>query len=193
MPVTRQTPSQTIGPFFAYALIPETPQLPAIANAALAQPDTPGQEICIEGKVFDGDGNPVPDAILELWQADHNGDHLASTRPPSAAFTGFGRTGTNRDGSFRFDTIKPGRVPDGTGDLQAPHLSVILFARGLLSHLFTRIYFSDEVDANQRDRILRLVDESRRSTIVADRTETTDRYRFDIHLQGDRETVFFDA
>jgi protocatechuate 3,4-dioxygenase, alpha subunit len=193
----RQTPSQTVGPFFAYGLTPAQYGYPfrALAGSALVDDDTPGERIRITGRVLDGEGNPVPDAMFEIWQADAAGRyaHPADPRGSNRRFTGFGRcgTGTDPDRRFAFDTIKPGAPGDG----QAPHVNVIVFMRGLLSHVYTRIYFADEADANARDPVLARVDAARRRTLIA-RRETTPGgtvYRLDLHMQGPDETVFFDV
>jgi protocatechuate 3,4-dioxygenase, alpha subunit len=192
----RQTPSQTVGPYFAYGLTPEQYgyDYKSIANGTMADGNTPGQRIRIEGRVFDGKGEIVPDAMIELWQADEQGRyaHPADPRSSNAAFKGFGRTGTGTDpqSRFIFETIKPGSV-DGA---QAPHINVIVFARGMLLHAFTRLYFSDEAAANARDAVLASVPENRRHTLMAKRDDKAPAlYRFDIHLQGAEETVFFDV
>jgi protocatechuate 3,4-dioxygenase alpha subunit len=193
----RQTPSQTVGPFFAYALTPEQYgyAFASIADGRLADSNTPGQRIRIEGRVFDGAGEVIPDAMIEIWQADEQGRyaHPSDPRGSNVGFKGFGRmgTGTDEQSRFAFDTIKPGSV-DGT---QAPHVNVIVFMRGMPTHAFTRLYFSDEVAANARDPVLATVPTERRRTLIATRdiSATSAVYRFDIHMQGPDETVFFDA
>jgi protocatechuate 3,4-dioxygenase alpha subunit len=145
--------------------------------------------------VFDGDGAAIEDAVIEIWQADSRGRyaHPADERGANITFGGFGRmgTGTDLESRFLFETVKPGAVGDG----QAPQICVIVFARGLLSHLYTRVYFSDEAAANAADPALQSVPEARRKTLIAAREETASGpvYRFDIRLQGDNETVFFDV
>ncbi len=185
----KQTPSQTVGPFFAIALAPESYGFQPIAGSALAGGGAPGERIRIEGRVHDGRGEPVPDALIDLWQADSEGRY---PRAPAerGAFAGFGRCATDAEGRFRFLTVKPGRVDDS----QAPHAVLAVFARGLPSHLFTRIYFSDEPD-NATDPVLSGVDAARRETLVGQRRDAPDCavYEFDIRLQGGAETVFFDA
>lgn len=185
------TASQTVGPFFAPCLLRED----ACRNV-LAGRETVGERIRIEGRVFDGDGAPVPDAMVEIWQADgrgrynHPGD--VGTAPLDSVFTGYGRSGTGEDGSYWFETIKPGPVPFNAQQWQAPHIVVTIFARGLLNHLVTRLYFADD-PANASDPILQLVPDERRATLLA-RRETngeTSIYRFDIMLQGTGETAFF--
>lgn len=189
------TPSQTVGPYFAIALTPgDYDWAPTVGNN-LVTPDASGERIAIEGRVLDGDAKPVDDALVEIWQADgagryaHPGDARAN---PNAAFKGFGRAGTDESGRYRFDTIKPGVVPGPNGS-QAPHVLLAVFARGMLRHFFTRLYFSDEA-GNDADPILRLVPPERRATLIARREDggTHAVYRFDIRLQGENETVFFD-
>jgi protocatechuate 3,4-dioxygenase alpha subunit len=182
-----QTPSQTAGPFFAFALTPGQYGYPfaSIASGRLADEATDGEPIRIVGQVLDGEGMPIEDALVEIWQADAQGRYANST-----GFTGFGRQGTGADpqSRFIFDTVKPGSVDAE----QAPHISVIVFMRGILTHAYTRIYFSDEAQANARDPVLASVPEARRPTLIAQR-QADGSYRFDIRMQGDDETVFFDV
>jgi protocatechuate 3,4-dioxygenase, alpha subunit len=193
------TPSSTVGPFFLFGLVPSTIGGADIITSNLVTPDVSGERIRIEGIVFDGDGAPLPDAVLEIWQADAAGRyaHAAASGPrPNTAFRGFGRAATDVDGRFRFDTIKPGHVAGPNGaQAQAPHILVNIFARGVLKQMVTRIYFSDEAANNDADPVLMLVPPDRRATLVAVREAGGDGplYRFDIHLQGERETVFFEA
>ena len=192
----KQTPSQTVGPYFACGLTPEQYGYPhrSVAQAALVDRDTEGARIRIEGRVLDGEGRAVDDAMIEIWQADAQGRyaHPADPRGTNATFRGFGRSGTGTDPEHRFasETVKPGALGDG----QAPHVNVVVFMRGLLNHVYTRIYFSDETEANAADSVLTQLPESRRGTLVARRDETPAGvvYRFDIHMQGADETVFFD-
>jgi protocatechuate 3,4-dioxygenase, alpha subunit len=195
--VTGITPSQTVGPFFKYGLTPDGKYEwnNAFTNNLLT-PDVSGDRIRIEGKVFDGDGAPVPDCMLEIWQADAQGrfaDPQDKRALPNASFKGFGRCGTDANGGYSFDTIKPGAVPDSEGTPQAPHLLLAVFARGMLRHLYTRIYFEDE-DANSADPVLVLVPPDRRVTLIALRKPGNAGavYSLDLRLQGDNETVFFD-
>lgn len=187
----KQTGSQTVGPFFSIGLIKGGENL-------LVQERTAGQRIYITGKVLDGDGQPVNDALVEIWQADAQGiyNHPADPRREQADphFQGFGRCGSDDDGNFSFKTIKPGPVPFNSERDQAPHLNVRVFSRGMLLHAVTRLYFSDEA-ANASDPVLNSIDDrERRKTLIAirDDSEGTPTYRFDIHLQGERETVFFE-
>lgn len=192
----QQTPSQTVGPYFAYGLTAVQYGYPhtSIAGGTLTTADTEGDRITIIGRVLDGEGQPVSDAMIEIWQADAKGRyaHPADPRGPNAPFKGFGRfgTGTDPESRFLFHTIKPGAA-DGR---QAPHINVIVFMRGLLTHAYTRIYFADEAAANAKDPVLAAVPAERRRTLIAERAETPEGvvYRFDIHMQGDAETVFFD-
>ena len=145
----KQTPSQTVGPWFAYGLTPESYGHKGIADGRMATAATKGQRLALTGCLFDGTGAPVPDAMLEVWQANAQGRyrHPADARaavPIDESFTGFGRVATGKDGRYAIETIKPGRVPARGNVLQAPHLNLIVFSRGLLSHLYTRVYFSDE-------------------------------------------------
>jgi len=180
------TPSQTVGPFFAIGL-------PWAAGPEAVAADAPGA-IRIHGHVLDGAGEPVPDAMVETWQADAGGrfadmwDHGGPSG--QAGFRGFARAGTDDDGSFGIVTLKPGRMPAaGGGGAQAPHIDVSVLARGLLHRCVTRIYFADEPEANAADPVLGTVPEERRATLLAE--PVAGGYRFDIHLQGPGETVFF--
>lgn len=184
------SPSQTVGPFFHFGLTDNA------ALGRLAGPHTTGDRILLDIGVFDGDGVPVPDSLIEIWQADADGTYVRPESPDAALtppeFTGFGRLPTGPDGVCRFETIRPGRVADAQGALQAPHINVCLFARGLLRQLFTRIYFADD-PALAADAIFQLVPADRRETLLASRVPGAPcQWRFDIRLQGDRETVFFD-
>ncbi len=180
------TPSQTVGPYLSIALHWD--------DGPDVVPDgTPGA-VWLRGRVLDGDGTPVPDALVETWQADPDGrfDHPDDPRgavaPAVPGFRGFGRSET-LDGEYAVRTLKPGRVPDGQGGLQAPHVDVSVFARGLLDRVVTRLYFADEAEANAQDPVLQALPPERRETLVARPTE--DGYRLDVVLQGDDETVFF--
>ncbi|MCW2533108.1 MAG: protocatechuate 3,4-dioxygenase, alpha subunit [Blastococcus sp.] len=179
------TPSATVGPYLSIGLTWED-------GPYVVAPETPGA-IWIRGIVYDGLEELVPDAMVETWQADPDGrfDHPDDPRGAVAypGFRGLGRAQTVT-GEYEICTLKPGRLPDGAGGLQAPHIDVSLFARGLLDRVVTRIYFADEAEANAEDVVLRsLPDDAARRTLIA--TPTEDGYRLDLHLQGDRETVFF--
>ncbi len=190
MTVRGLTPSQTVGPFFHGALLRK-------GSNVLVAPETVGERVRIEGCVYDGNRVPVPDAAVEIWQANARGRYRhpqdQQPVPLDPAFTGFGRAETDDAGCYWFETIKPGRVPFAPDAYQAPHINVAVFARGLLDHLFTRIYFQNEA-ANDADPLLRQVPEDRRSTLMARRTPSDGRavFRFDIVLQGEAETVFFE-
>jgi protocatechuate 3,4-dioxygenase, alpha subunit len=189
------TASQTVGPFFAMRL--PWPDGPFVVPAG-----TPGA-ITIVGRVFDGAGNTIPDAMIETWQADPDGrfSHPDDPRGPSAAgyraFRGFGRCPTAPDGSYRIVTLKPGPLPAPDGGTEAPHLDISVFARGLLDRLVTRLYFPDETQANAADPVLSSIPErDRRETLIAVAESAVDGsrvLRFDVRLQGDGETVFFDV
>jgi protocatechuate 3,4-dioxygenase, alpha subunit len=182
-----QTPSQTIGPFFHDALIDEH-------RSELVAPEHP-EAIRIEGTVYDGAGDIVPDAMVEIWQANMTGryNHPADNRddvPLDEEFSGFGRAGTDANGGFSFLTVKPGPVPGPDGMVQAPHVMVSVFARGLLKRLVSRIYFPDEEEANAADPVLSSIeDQELRRTLIA--RDDGGALRFDIRLQGDGQTAFF--
>jgi len=188
----RQTPSQTVGPFFGVGLTRASQSQSVMVNEL-----TEGERIRIEGTVFDGAGAPIEDALVEVWQANAHGRYRheldAGPAPLDPNFFGFGRCPTDATGAFHFETVKPGAIHAGDGRPHAPHLNVAVFARGILVHAYTRMYFDG--DALDADPTLALVDRERRGTLVGVRTGQGERavYRWDIHLQGDRETVFFDA
>jgi protocatechuate 3,4-dioxygenase, alpha subunit len=189
----QMTPSQTVGPFLAIGL--PWPDGPFVVPEG-----SPGA-ITITGRVFDGAGEPVPDALVETWQADPDGRFSHPDDPRGApgegrpAFRGFGRCPTAADGSYRIITLKPGSLPSPGGGTEAPHLDVSVFARGLLDRVVTRVYFPDEAQANAADPVLAsIADPARVATLVARAEPGADgRLRFDIRLQGDGETVFFDV
>jgi protocatechuate 3,4-dioxygenase, alpha subunit len=181
------TPSQTVGPFLHIGLIwPDGPYV--------VPEGTPGA-FWIRGRVFDGSGDPVVDGMVESWQADPDGrfDHPDDPRgarsPSLSGFRGFGRSATDDQGWYAILTVKPGPLPTLDGSMEAPHLNLSIFARGLLRRLVTRLYFPDEPAANDADPVLRVVDAARRPTLLA--SEAPDGLHFDIHLQGEHETVFF--
>jgi protocatechuate 3,4-dioxygenase alpha subunit len=180
------TPSQTVGPYFAIGL-------PWDDGPCAVAPGTPGA-MTIRGTVYDGAGEVVPDHLIETWQADPDGrfadQHGYGGPSLLDGFRGFARVGTeDGDGSYEVLTVKPGRVPDRDGTLQAPHIDVTVMARGMLNRVVTRIYFADETQANAADPMLSQVPADRRETLLA--TPEGDGYRFDIRLQGPGETVFF--
>jgi protocatechuate 3,4-dioxygenase alpha subunit len=183
------TPGQTVGPFFALGL-----DRPEWADLTRGNPQ--GERITVEGQVLDGDGAPVPDAMIELWQANTAGryDHVEDTQADKKIdphFHGYGRAATDPQGRFKITTIKPGPVPGRGNALQAPHINVAFFARGLLRQLHTRIYFADE-PSNASDPLLSSIeDESVRGTLIA-RKADSGAYRFDFVLQGKNETAFLD-
>jgi len=186
-PARLPAPSQTAGPYLSIGLLREH------IRASVVPDDYP-RAIRIRGRLLDGNGDPVPDGMVEIWQANAAGRyaHPDDTRtdiPLEEGFRGFGRSGTVDDGWFEFVTVKPGRVPGPDNELQAPHLVVLVFARGLLKQLVTRLYFPDESEANAADPILSELDEAERATLVA-RGEDGG-LRFDIRLQGEGETTFF--
>jgi len=191
----KQTPSQTVGPYFAYGLTPTQYgyDLKSLFTPVLAQPNAQGEHIRITGQVFDGAGQSVLDALVEISQPDASGQPVTSVADAKAkGFTGFGRcgTGTLPDNHYAFDTVKPGAAAAG----QAPFINVCVTMRGLLVHTFSRIYFDDEAAANSKDAVFNSVPAERRSTLIARRemTGAGPVYCFDIHMQGDKETVFFD-
>jgi len=182
------TPFQTVGPFFAICLSNE-------GCAHVATEQAMGRHITIDGTVRDGAGAVVPDSLVEIWQANaagryaHPDDHQA--KPLDPHFSGYGRAPTDSEGRFSIATVMPGRVPGPDAKLQAPHLLLSILARGILTRLATRVYFDDE-PSTADDPILALVPANRRHTLIA-KHEGRDRYRFDLVLQGDGETVFFDV
>lgn len=175
------TPSQTVGPFFLIGTA-------ELIRTEIARPGMPGERVTVAGRVLDGDGAPVNDALVEIWQADAEGRYATA---PGAGFQGFGRAATDDNGAFRFSTIKPGRVPGAGGRLQAPHLAVIVFMRGLLKHLVTRVYFPDD-PANGDDPLLQSVPAERRGTLIAAPTGEPGALAWNVILQGKDETVFLD-
>ena len=180
------TASQTLGPFGAIIFDPTETR--DIAPAGVA-----GEHITVRGRIVDGDGAPVGDATLEVWQANSHGKYAhpedVQEKPLDDNFKGFGRISTRVDGSFEFTTIKPGAVPGPNGSTQAPHLTLVIFMRGLLKHLVTRMYFEGEA-ANASDPVLALVPTARRNTLIARRQGNACEWT--VHLQGPNETVFFD-
>jgi protocatechuate 3,4-dioxygenase, alpha subunit len=181
------TSSSTVGPFFAPCLLRED-----AIRQVLAPAESGGEAIRIEGSVFDGNGERVTDAMIEIWQADPQGHYNHPADSHKSAFLGFGRAGTDSEGKYWFETVKPGPVPFDTERMQAPHVCVTVFARGLLNHLLTRLYFEDE-PTNKSDPILVYVPADRQATLLArpEAGQGLKTYRFDIVLQGPGETAFF--
>ena len=195
-PMLIQSPSQTVGPYFAQGLLREGDK---VFTNVLVSEKTEGERIRIEGCVLDAEGRPIEDAMIEIWQANSHGRYRhpldEQDKPLDPEFRGHGRAATDSRGYYRFETIKPGSVAGPDNKTQAPHINVIVFARGMLSHAFTRIYFADEA-ANQSDPVLMSIeDQAHRNTLIAGREETDGViiYRFDIRFQGLNETAFFDA
>jgi protocatechuate 3,4-dioxygenase alpha subunit len=183
------TTSQTVGPYFSIGLT-------RLKKNNLAGPGASGEQVTIAGRVLDGHGKPVPDAMLEIWQANSHGkySHPEDTqdKPLEPGFDGYGRIPVDENGEFTFTTIKPGAVPGPDGKPQAPHIAVSVFARGLLRRLVTRIYFPDET-ANANDFVLHLVEPARRGTLIAKKsTGQNGAFEWNVVLQGADETVFFD-
>lgn len=194
----KETPSQTAGPYvhigLALAAAGIEPREHEIWNE-MAKPEAPGERILLLGNVYDGNGHLVRDSFLELWQADHQG-HYHIDFDQDQPFNSFGRTATTFDaGEWTVNTVKPGVVNNAAGVPMAPHINISLFARGVNIHLHTRLYFSDEAEANAKDPVLNLIEQpARRETLVATRCEVDGKlaYRFDMRIQGEGETVFFD-
>ena len=205
LPYLKELPSQTAGPYVHIGLIPHQAGFDIFENNfsnVLVGPETQGERIRIEGRIFDGSGSVTKDILVEIWQANAAGryNHPADRqedKPLDESFRGWGRTGTNFEtGVYTFETIKPGRVAGRTGRKpMAPHVNFWLAARGINIGLSTRMYFADEADANAEDPVLNMIEPSiRRETLLAARSERDGAvvYTFDIRLQGERETVFFD-
>ena len=194
----KQTASNTIGPFFHHILTPEGHEKTGITDNKLVGKKTKGERIRVEGRILDADGKPLRAAMLEIWQANAAGRYNSPVDDRDEAqldrkFSGFGRVSSGSKGKFEFETIKPGSVP-GTGNApQAPHINLTLFAAATDIHLFTRLYFSDEEEANEIDPVLSSVNAARRDTLIARRKKTKKGivYRFDVQVGGDDETVFF--
>jgi protocatechuate 3,4-dioxygenase, alpha subunit len=185
------TPSQTVGPYLGIGL-------PWADGPFAVTPDSPGA-IRVTGRVLDGEGTPLPDAVVETWQADPDGrfdhpdDPRGAAKPAAAGFRGFGRSLTDGEGRYEIVTLRPGPLPAPEGGTEAPHLDVSVLARGMLDRVVTRIYFSDETDANAADPVLAsIADPSRRATLIAE-AGPDGTFQFDVRLQGEGETVFFDV
>jgi len=186
------TPSQTVGPFFSFSLVTHKSCVRDIAG-----PQAKGERVVLTCRILDGDGIGIPDAMVEIWQADANGvyNHPDDLRQKNAdpACRGFGRMGTNEDGTCEFETIKPGSVPGLNSVHQAPHLNLAIFARGMLRQLYTRLYFAGD-PANEQDPVLALIPLHRRDSLMAHPDSNKKSvWNFDIRLQGEQETVFFDV
>jgi protocatechuate 3,4-dioxygenase alpha subunit len=181
----QSTPWQTVGPYYRLGLEP-------LYRTEIAPASAKGERVEVSGVIHDGHGVPVSDAVLEIWQADADGIYAHREDPRHGehdpAFDGWGRVPTTEDGRFAFTTIKPGRVA-GRKSAQAPHLVVLVFMRGLLKAVPTRLYFSDEA-SNAEDEVLALVPAERRATLVARRV-APGAYQWDVYMQGERETAFF--
>ncbi len=199
----KESPSQTAGPYVHIGTNPNWVEITGVweddLGLVLVTPETLGTRILVQGRIIDGSGRPLTDALVEIWQADAAGLYNSPEEPRGAAdphFVGWGRQPTDKDtGAFRFETIKPGRVPFPDGRLMAPHITVWIVARGINIGLHTRLYFGDEGTANRQDPVLaRIDDPARAETLIAQRRDENGLpcYTFDIHLQGERETVFFD-
>jgi protocatechuate 3,4-dioxygenase alpha subunit len=194
MTILKQTPSQTVGPYFAYGLCPQQYDFDfkSLFTPMVADREAAGEHITLVGQVFDGDGKVIGDAMLEVSQVDAKGRFPESREEIlKTGFRGFARVGTGTDPQQRFvvETVKPGRANPG----EAPHLNVLVMMRGMLLHTFTRVYFEDEAEANAQDAVLAAVPAERRGTLIARREPgMASVYRFDIYMQGDKETVFFD-
>jgi protocatechuate 3,4-dioxygenase alpha subunit len=182
------TPSQTVGPYLHLGLTDRG------SISRIAGDGAKGERIWLTFRVMDGDGIPVPDAMIELWQADSDGNYAnQESSADSPAFRGFGRLATAEDGSCTFETIRPGRVPGPDESLQAPHINVSILGRGILKRLSTRVYFAGD-PANAADPVLALVPENRRAALLAQPGPThANNWSFDVHLRGEGETVFFDV
>lgn len=184
------TASQTVGPFFSIGMCQQK-----LNNLVPADLSAGAEVVTVRGRILDGEGNGVPDAILEIWRADANGKYAGaeSECDSNGVPSGFARISTNERGEFEFQTLKPGKIAGNTGEIHAPHLAMLIFMRGLLRHLVTRIYFPDE-PANERDPVLKAVPPERRGALIAKQSSANkNELRWDVCLQGDAETVFFEA
>lgn len=200
-PTLKETPSQTAGPYVHIGMTPNFCGITGVIDADLGSTmingDVEGERIVVSARILDGAGAPLLDGVVEIWQADAKGSYVAPMQPGSnavPAFAGWGRQPANAEGVVTFETIKPGRVEGPDGKLMAPHVSLWIVARGINVGLQTRLYFADEAEANREDYVLnKIMDPRRRETLIARREDgPVPRYVLDIHLQGDKETVFFD-
>ncbi|MFZ9037425.1 MAG: protocatechuate 3,4-dioxygenase subunit alpha [Gammaproteobacteria bacterium] len=195
-----ESPSQTAGPYVHIGCLPNWSGIAGVyaedLGSRLINADTRGKRVSVAGRIFDGDDAPVPDAVIEFWQADAGGLYPSPVETRGAAdpnFGGWGRVASAFDsGEFRIDTIRPGRVPYPDGRLQAPHINCWIVARGINVGLQTRIYFADEAEANAEDPVLALIEPRARVDTLLAQPDGEGGFRFDIRLQGERETVFFD-
>jgi len=199
----KESPSQTAGPYIHIGATPNWVEITGVwdedLGLVLVDPETKGERILVKGRIFDGSGHPIKDALVEIWQADADGLYNSPEEKRGKAdphFVGWGRQPTDGvTGEYRFETVKPGRVPYKDGRLMAPHITVWIVARGINIGLHTRLYFGDEAAANAECPVLaRIEHKVRLATLIAARGEENGMptYTFDIHLQGDKETVFFD-
>ncbi|KRA96838.1 protocatechuate 3,4-dioxygenase subunit alpha [Devosia sp. Root685] len=196
VPRLKESPSQTAGPYVHIGMTPNFCDLPGVYAADMGSTmingDVEGERITLNIRLIDGAGVPLSDGLIEIWQADASGSFVAPGSDSVPAFTGWGRQASNADGVTIFETIKPGRVAGPDGKPMAPHVSLWIVARGINIGLQTRLYFEDEAEANEGDFVLnKIMDKRRRQTLIA-RKEAGARYVLDIHLQGEKETVFFD-
>jgi protocatechuate 3,4-dioxygenase, alpha subunit len=202
IPELKESPSQTAGPYVHIGLTPNFAEIigtyEADLGVSLVTPETKGERIVISGRILDGAGSPLTDAVIELWQADAEGRYAQKLVPEQGRvpnFLGWGRQATNADGTYRFETIKPGRVAGPDGKPMAPHVTLWIVARGINIGLHTRLYFADEAEANAEDVVLnKIPDPRRRKTLVAAHSQAGGMpfYTLDIRVQGEDETVFFD-
>ncbi len=196
----KESPSQTAGPYVHIGCTPNFAGIkgifPADLGTSMKTGSVKGQEITVRGAVFDGTGTPLRDAMIEIWQADAQGLYNSANETRGKAdlnFTGWGRSpGDMNSGEFVFETVKPGRVPYIDGRLQAPHITFWIVARGINIGLQTRMYFADEADANSADPILSRIEHQNRVPTLLAKSEREGLYRFDVRLQGEGETIFFD-
>ncbi|MET0436561.1 MAG: protocatechuate 3,4-dioxygenase subunit alpha [Devosia sp.] len=196
VPTLKESPSQTAGPYVHIGMTPNFCDLPGVYAADMGSTmingEVEGERITLNIRLIDGAGVPLSDGLIEIWQADASGSFVGPNSSSAPAFTGWGRQASDASGLTVFETIKPGRVAGPDGKLMAPHVSLWIVARGINIGLQTRLYFEDEAEANEGDFVLnKIMDKRRRQTLIA-RKEADGRYALDIHLQGEKETVFFD-
>jgi len=196
VPTLKESPSQTAGPYVHIGMTPNFCDLPGVYAADMGSTmingEVEGERITLNIRLIDGAGVPLSDGLIEIWQADASGSFVGPNSNSAPAFTGWGRQASDASGLTVFETIKPGRVAGPDGKPMAPHVSLWIVARGINIGLQTRLYFEDEAEANEGDFVLnKIMDKRRRQTLIA-RKEAGGRYALDIHLQGEKETVFFD-